>query len=246
MIKKKDATSKLTGIELFLFPFEDCDSDSLKSIGIKVISQNSPTRQGKSMERMRSYWAGRCAVAVAFKRLGVQGWVQPNVEFGYLEVVNEKGAVLPNLYLNLSHTESIVALALAPYPVGVDIELADRDASRVITRVANSKEREVAGDGVFASNGKLINPDIALWSAKEAAAKAVGLGMKFGLNCFEVRFVKNDTTRVESTKPGPLTLKFPTIVIESFDPYIISVCSESEIMFSGRISRSLISSFDIG
>jgi phosphopantetheinyl transferase (holo-ACP synthase) len=202
-------------------------------------------RQGKSMERMRSYWAGRSAVAIAFKRLGVKGWVQANAEYGYLEGVNERGEALPNLYLNLSHTESIVALALAPYPVGVDIELADRDASRVIKRVANHIERQIAGDGVFATNGKLINPDIALWSAKEAAAKAVGLGMKFGLNCFEIRFLKNDTYRVESSKRGPLVLSSPTLVIESFDPYIVSVCSESEIMPSGRISRSLISSFDI-
>ena len=144
-----------------------------------------------------------------------------------------------------SHTDSIVALVLAPCPVGVDIESAERDASRVIFRVASESERKLANEGVFASNGKVINPNIALWSGKEAAAKAFGLGMKFGLNCFEVQFCRDDVYRVKAHKMGPLSLKSPALIIESFDPYIVSVCSESEMMPSGRISRSLISSFDL-
>lgn len=245
MKNKADATSKLLGIELFVFPFENCDAKQLREIGKSVLSPKSPVRNGKSADRMLAYWAGRCAIAIAFRRLGIKAYVQPNIDFGYLEVVDEFGQCVPELYINLSHTESIAAVVLAPSPVGVDVELADRDASRVITRVSSEAERELANHGVFASNGKAVNPNIALWSAKEAAAKAVGLGMKFGLNCFEIRFAQDDLYRVGVVKTGPLSLRSPALLIESFEPYIVSVCSESNLMLSGRISRSLISSFDL-
>lgn len=244
MKKNVDALSKLLGIELFVFPFENCDASSLEAMGKTIISKKSPSRSGKSAQRMLSYWAGRAAVAIAFKRLGIQAFVQPNFDYGYLEVVDESGESIPDIFINLSHTENIAAVVLSNKPVGVDVELADRDASRVVSRVASDSERQLAKLGVFATNGKAINPDIALWSAKEAAAKAVGLGMKFGLNCFEIQFSKNDIYRVKTDKIGPLELKSPTLVIESFDPYIVSVCSESESMPSGRIGRSLISTLD--
>ncbi len=240
-----DAINKVFGIELFLFPFEECDAASLESVGKKVLLPIAPKRLGRSVKRMRSYWAGRAALAIAFKRLGIKGYIQPEPNYGYLQVVNGEGKSFSNLYVNLSHTESIVAVALSPCPVGVDIELADRDASKVVTRVASDFERNLASQGVFATNGKSLNPNIALWSAKEAAAKAVGLGMKFGLNCFEIHFAKDDIYRVKSDRIGPLSLKSPTLIIESFNPYIISICSESEVMPSGRIGRSLISSFDL-
>lgn len=240
-----NATNKVSGIELFLFPFEDCDAESLEKIGSRIVPSHLPKREGKSESRMRSYWAGRAAISIAFKRLGIQGFVQPEPNYGYLQVIDHKEAILPDLYVNLSHTQNIVAVVLSPCPVGVDIELATRDASRVVNRVANDFERNLAKQGVFATNGKSLNPNIALWSAKEAAAKAVGLGMKFGLNCFEIHFSKDDVYRVKTTRVGPLNLKSPTLVIESFDPYIISVCSEFEVMPSGRIGRSLVSSFDL-
>ncbi|NBX69688.1 MAG: 4'-phosphopantetheinyl transferase superfamily protein [Proteobacteria bacterium] len=245
MAMNHNAVNKVSGIELFLFPFEDCDASSLESIGSKIIPPSLPKRVGKSSSRMRSYWAGRAAVAVAFKRLGIQGFIRPEPNYGYLQVVEASGEIISDLYVNLSHTENIVAVVLSPCPVGVDIELASRDASRVMSRVASEFERNLANQGVYATNGKSLDPNIALWSAKEAAAKAVGLGMKFGLNCFEIQFKKDDVYRVKSTKSGPLKLKSPTLVIESFDPYIISVCSELEVMPSGRIGRSLVSSFDL-
>ena len=241
-----DATNKLHGIELFLFPFEECETPSLERIGKQILLPGSPKREGKSLTRMRSYWAGRCALSIAFKRLNISGYVQPEPNYGYLQAVNSAGQLIDNLYVNLSHTESIVAVALAPFPVGVDIELADRDAARVISRVASPFEVGMAKHGVFATNGKPLDPNIALWSAKEAAAKAIGLGMKFGLNCFEIHFSQDQIYTVKSDKRGPLELKSPTLIIESFDPYIVSVCSEAEIMSSGRIGRSLVSSFDLG
>ncbi len=244
-MKTIDALNKLLGIELFLFPFQDCETMSLQAMGNRVVLPGNRKRVGKSVERMRSYWAGRCALAVAFERLGIEAYIEPAPDYGYLEVFTKDGEKISDLYVNLSHTESIVAAVLAPCPVGVDIELADRDATRVISRVASELEMSLAKKGVFATNGKLLNPNIALWSAKEAAAKAVGLGMKFGLNSFEIHFTKEDIYRVKNDRKGPLFLKNPSVVIESFDPYIVSVCSESEMMPSGRICRRLISSFDL-
>jgi len=244
-MKSFDATNKVSGIELFLFPFEDCSAASLEAVGREVILPNAPKRAGKSESRIRSYWAGRAAVRVAFKRLGIQGFIHPEPNYGYLQVVNSELQVISDLFVNISHTDSIVALALSPFPVGVDIELATRDASRVMSRVATDLERSLASRGVFATNGRPLDPNIALWSAKEAAAKAVGLGMKFGLSCFEIHFAKDDIYRVKSDRVGPLNLKSPTLIIESFDPYIISVCSELEVIPSGRIGRSLVSSFDL-
>lgn len=245
MSSKNSTLNQLEGIELFIFPFEDCDTPSLEKIGRQVLLPTAPKREGKSTSRMRSYWAGRATLAIAFKRLGIEAFVQPETTYGYLQAVDRQGRPIPALNLNISHTESIVAAVLAPSAVGVDIEVADRDASKVISRVASESEVKLAKQGVYASNGKSLNPNIALWSAKEAAAKAVGLGMKFGLSCFEIVFTKDDVYRVRSDKKGPVYLKSPSIVIESFAPYIISVCSELELISSGRIGRSLVSSFDL-
>jgi 4'-phosphopantetheinyl transferase EntD len=240
-----DAMCKLSGIELFLFPFEECESTRLESIAARVLLPNSSKRTGKSRDRMRAYWAGRATLAVALNRLGLEAFVSPDPNYGYLRAVDSHGNEIPKIFLNVSHTESIVAAVLSPFPVGVDIELASRDASRVVSRVASSEEISKAELGVYATNGKVLNPNIALWSAKEAAAKAVGLGMKFGLQNFEIHFSRDDIYRVKNDRKGPLELRCPALVIESFDPYIISVCSEAELLPSGRIGRSLVSSFDL-
>ncbi|WP_217166777.1 4'-phosphopantetheinyl transferase superfamily protein [Streptomyces sp. AC512_CC834] len=104
---------------------------------------------------------GRAPRAVRFTR---GRWGKPLVE--------DAGGV----HFSLSHSGETALLALAPRPVGVDVELtrADLDAGRLARRFFPQRERELverAGHGAF----------VRLWTRKEACVKAAGARLTQGM-----------------------------------------------------------------
>ena len=92
-------------------------------------------------------------------------------------------------FVSLTHTDRVVAAALAAARVGVDAERADRDASHpgLVARVASTSElrwleRLPAGER---NHGFLR-----LWTRKEAYGKAIGVGIGFDLR--STTFVPDD------------------------------------------------------
>ena len=70
--------------------------------------------------------------------------------------------------LSISHSKDYVALALAAFPIGVDIEQRDRDAARIINKFAVEDEKILCTH----------DPNqwyLQLWCAKEAIYKLVGI-----------------------------------------------------------------------
>lgn len=70
--------------------------------------------------------------------------------------------------LSISHSKDYIALACAAYPIGIDIEQKDRDATKIINKFASEDEK------VLCPN----NPQVwhlQLWCAKEAIFKLVGI-----------------------------------------------------------------------
>lgn len=68
-------------------------------------------------------------------------------------------------HITISHTKSYVLVLISDLPCGVDIELADRDTSRVESRFASPAEKAVCG-AVFSRN-----PSLLVWCAKEVLYK---------------------------------------------------------------------------
>ncbi len=91
----------------------------------------------------------------------------------------------PGLAFNLSHTESHVAIAgVIDAEVGIDIEPASRDfAPEILELCASTDEREY----LSGLAGEVWRTQVhALWTRKEALAKAAGLGLRLAFEDFTV------------------------------------------------------------
>jgi 4'-phosphopantetheinyl transferase len=92
------------------------------------------------------------------------------------------GGARAGVHFNLSHTRGMVAVAVAPFEIGIDVEPLDRGVNLAIANHYFCPE-EIA----WLSN--LPGPRqgegfIRLWTLKEAFIKATGLGLSQGLDSF--------------------------------------------------------------
>jgi len=191
----------------------------------------------KNEARNRAFHAGRAAVAELFRALQIEAWVEPNPFFGYLNAVCADGTSFPNLFVNISHTEQVAVAAASPYPIGVDIESIYRDASRAVRRVSTDEELQVALGARLEAGGEPLPGEVALWSAKEAVSKAVGLGIKFGMQDFVIDFgtgsKPNSAFPVRLLRQGPLNLVSPAVALTRFEHFLIAVCTEEPVLRRG-------------
>ena len=75
--------------------------------------------------------------------------------------------------ISISHCAKYIALAVCAEPVGLDIELLDRDTSRIINKFVSEEEKNLYKDN-------LSNDALELWCAKEAVYKLFDLpGLSF-------------------------------------------------------------------
>ena len=95
-------------------------------------------------------------------------------------------------YISISHSHHFVAFAFSEIPIGIDLEKADRDASRIINKFVSADEKnlyqEVKG-----------NWPLELWCAKEAVYKLYdipGLSFKDGIQ-IQSRIQNKDAYQLE-------------------------------------------------
>lgn len=231
-------------VHLFLFPYSEIETPELALRAKTVSSDPRVENFEQSQNRHRSFVAGRCAIAIAFKRLGIDASVSPNSKYGFLELVPKTQCDSPEIKISLSHTEELVAVAISPLTIGVDIELKDRDASKVMGKVATESDLVEARQGVYAANGVAVPPEIAIWCSKEAVSKAVGLGMHQGLKDFKISFLHSYPYPVAHALKGPLELHEGVVALDYFENYLIAICGEKSIVESGGIRRNLIGVLD--
>jgi len=98
-----------------------------------------------------------------------------------------------DLHFSLSHSGDLAALALAGFPLGVDIEVLRPVSRELPERFFSRPER----DGLR----NLREPDwtpafFRCWTRKEAVVKALGLGLSFPLDGFDVSFLESEPARV--------------------------------------------------
>jgi len=99
------------------------------------------------------------------------------------------------LYFNASDSGDYVVIALATAEVGVDIELARtlHRSDRLARRVCTDHEREMLARTPDEERDALL---LRLWTCKEAALKAVGIGLSGGARNVELEIPENGPPRL--------------------------------------------------
>lgn len=216
-------------VTLAIFRHQTVSVDELVRRAARVLPPGLATREGKSEFRLRSFYAGRCAAAEVLGHRAISAWVVPNPAYGFLQLADDQLRVVPNWFINISHTDKIAVAVLATVPVGVDVEATARPISRrVLERVSTPRELASLVPGPFP-----CPPGIRLWSAKEAVSKAVGLGIKFGMKVFEIATRDRGVMPVEISCEGPFEVSNPGV--ESFidGEYVISICADRAVLARG-------------
>ncbi len=77
----------------------------------------------------------------------------------------------PGLCFSLSHTDGIVAVAVSPTPVGVDVEAVDRLRSGLARRILTPEERQQLGQISPATQPRFLAEK---WTQKESVFKRLG------------------------------------------------------------------------
>jgi phosphopantetheinyl transferase len=117
------------------------------------------------------------------------------------------------LSISWAHSGTQVAVALSTFSVGIDTEPLDRKVENVLPRISKTLEwqsiEKKMKEGMVS-----YSPALAVWCAKEAAAKASGLGMKWGLRNFHLSTGENGLWEVTLDRSGPKAT--PDLVVTVF------------------------------
>lgn len=124
-----------------------------------------------------------------------------NAEYGFPELRDPETKNLLPWQVSWSHTERFAVAALSRFSVGIDAEPFSRSVEKILNRVASSEEVQAFCPPRFGD--REVDPPLALWCAKEAAAKATGLGMRWGLKNFEVGPERENVWEVKVLQEGP-------------------------------------------
>ena len=139
----------------------------------------------------------------------------------------------PGLYFNLSHSGNVAACAVADCEVGMDVQIYGKGREAVAKRFFTGKEQETLQRAK--EEGRFEEVFFSLWSIKESYLKYTGLGMKMGLDSFEIDFDrqriidlsdKEESEKQESEK----RVYFRQISLPNLSEYAASVCCGCEKM----------------
>ena len=137
-------------------------------------AERAHARQISHLAARRAYVASRCQLRQSLSK-ACGGALAP-ADWRFVQGPCGKPALAegqPQLWFNLSHTDDAVALAISRHgEVGVDLEAFD-SAGSPLAEALTDCERARLGTG---KPDKIAGSFLALWCAKEAAAKALGLG----------------------------------------------------------------------
>ncbi len=112
----------------------------------------------------------------------------------------------PNLFFNLSHTDSLILIALADFPVGVDVERLERNADNEAILKHFFSEKEQQSYFSQPENQRQL-AFFKGWTRKEAILKATGEGLS-AMKKFEVSFdPETDTPIIDSLSENNFEVK---------------------------------------
>jgi len=179
-----------------------------------------------NQNRRAEWFAARVLLTRLIDHLNLSVFLQMNSAFGYPELYFLSDQSPASFVVSWSHTGDTLVLLGSTASVGVDIERFDRNVDKVLDRVCAPGEWERFAASPPRVNGRAVSPGVALWCAKEAVAKACGLGMRWGLKNFELLPRDGELWPVRIHKPGPRVLQDPAVRFESREGCLMALCSE--------------------
>jgi len=161
----------------------------------------------------------------------IKEWVQDaytlekDVELGYPYLKPVGGQVLPQRYLSISHSQTFGAVAIAPSPVGIDLEPIDRSVEKVWKRIVHDDE---------AATHHGMKKPIQLWCAKEALSKAIGIGMRHGLKGFTLEAIQGPIVNAKIVTLGAFKIHDPAVYFMEIERMMLAIAAEASLL-RGRL-----------
>lgn len=209
-------------------------------------------RQKTAPAAYRSWLLGRLAAKEATGRL----WNLPPATVEVLrgpEGAPQAGSnqrPSANGWVSISHTVGAAAAVASESPVGVDLERLDRTISPRVWRWAFSPEEQ---EMLYGPDGR-FPPELALWCAKEAAAKAWGRGLLNHLNQvratradwaagrLEISWLPDQAPTAEKcfsdTSQGESDLYRAEVQLLVYDEYLVALAEKTEFRQTGNNSSA--------
>ncbi len=175
--------------------------------------------------------AGREALRRALESQGIKAEVSPDAEHGYLNLT-QGNMPMVGLFANVSHTGGLAVGAISPAAVGVDVEALSRDPGRALERQMSEEDRRNLEKLPKLSDPRLSGA-LLLWTAKEAFAKALGLGMQAGMPRLQIDILGPLPYRARTEVKGHHPLKDPRIHWEIRGDFLVTVCTEAAVLAAG-------------
>ena len=219
-------------MKLYYADFSSMDLEELlKEYTDKVDKhrQSKITRTQAPAARVRSLLAGyllQCAVKDA---LNIDKAV---LEFAY--GYNEQGKPYlkdyPQIHFSLSHSGNVVACVVSEQEIGLDVQEHVKVNKRLAERFFTEKENILLK--AQPDEGAYRELFFRLWSIKESYIKYTGLGMKQGLDTFEIDW-ENKTVLEKNASikgaektitDGNLSACFEEITLEGLTEYAVNIC----------------------
>ncbi len=194
--------------------------------------------EGAVLTRRSEWLAARAALRQLLDRDFLPATAIKNPDFGFPELVDKNTAKPLPWYTSWTHSEGFCFVVLSEQAVGVDAEPQGRKVDSVLTRIASAEEIEKFKSPQTAEGGIVPGP-LALWCAKEAIAKATGLGMRWGLKNFEIGGEVDGLWEVAIRRSGPRQLTAPAVKFLLEDSFVVAVCSERALLLQ-PFSRLLV------
>lgn len=174
--------------------------------------------------------------------VGGDNFPDTNIELPLRLAYNAYGKpMLPDcpITFNWSHSGSLVALAVGTNPCGVDIELHHCRPLFDIESVCTPRELDWLATLTEQGEYDKKQAFLILWSAKEAALKALGTGLSVDPRHVEIAFLQNEP-QVWETTVRSIDLKgdYRTIKYAS-ETYALAWCSTQQVdamVYDNRIS----------
>lgn len=181
--------------------------------------------EGVAITRRSEWLVARVTLRKMLDHFVLKARLDKNAEFGFPELRDPTSNVKLAWEVSWSHTDGFAVVVLGDRPLGVDAEPMTREVKQVLSRIASFEEVARVGNPET-PEGVAIPGALALWCAKEAAAKATGLGMRWGLKNFELGAESGGVWSVAIHKPGPRMLLDPAVRFQVQDGFVVALCGE--------------------
>lgn len=212
--------------------FDASQRDNLYSKATELEIDLDLAPSGKSPFRFTEFLAGRIVLSLLLKEMKIDGCPEVDPQYGFIRIVERVGKARANVYANISHSSHFAVAVIGQEPVGVDVESLDRPVGEAVQRVAAPEE--LKGPSPSSVTGASIASPLAVWTAKEAFLKAIGLGIRTALTGTKIDFAKPPPIYPIITDiTGPFAVSRPAVLFDVIEDSLVAVCASETVLGRG-------------